>query len=162
MFAREAEMTPIVAKWMRAQGLLVKENVAIHHLVDLVGVELDPNMVARRLRRQKPWRPLHKRIVAVELKLRRIVESLHQAYNNLSGVDESYVAFPDDVAARILANHGRWAAYWDHGIGLLSVNEGCAVLIPALPNDRQRDWMVERQVEKFWRERRKLAKGGDR
>lgn len=159
MFVRERDMTPIVTAWMRDQGMLVRPEQILCGCgrPDLVGCELSAKMVQRRLRREKPWRPLHARIIAVELKLLRVVDALHQAYNNLMAVEESYAAFPADVAARIVARRERWAKYWGHGIGLLSVNENCTVVIAAGPNREMRESMVERQVEKFFRERRKLG-----
>jgi hypothetical protein len=40
------------------------------------------------------WAPLHQRIVAVELKLRRISEALSQGLSNRTFATESYVALP--------------------------------------------------------------------
>src|SRR6185503_18728144 len=47
-----------------------------------------------RLQRLNGWMPLHKRLMAVELKLHRVEEALHQATANLMFADESYVALP--------------------------------------------------------------------
>ena len=163
LFAREEEMRPIVAAWMAEQGLTVRGQTIIWHLCDMMGCEFDPAMVGRRVRREKPWQPLHKRIIAVELKLSRIVEALHQAYNNLCAVDESYVAFPAEVAARIVARPARWEKYWAHGIGVLGVNEKCEVAIPAGHNLDAVQAKDEKQVEKFWRDwrRSERAKGDE-
>ena len=42
--------------------------------------------------------PLHDRIVAVEMKLSGIADALDQALQNKAFAEESYVAFPTDVA----------------------------------------------------------------
>jgi len=157
-FSREEEMRPMVAAWMEARGLTVRGQTIIWHLCDMVGCEFDPEMVRRRLKRQRPWQPLAKRLVAVELKLSRIVEALHQAYNNLCAVHESYTAFPADVAARIAAKPERWAKYWAHGIGVLGVTaDGCEVVIAAKPTPPTLGH-ANGQAEKFWRDYRRKAK----
>ena len=159
-FGLERDMTPIVTAWMREQGLLVRPETILRSPCDLVGCALKDEMVARRLARRKDWRPLQDRIIAVELKLSRIIDALHQAYRNLSYVDESYAAFPADVAARIVARRERWAKYWHHGIGLLAVDSSCAALIEVGPNRERCERMVAHQVEKFFRERKRLAEEG--
>lgn len=156
-FTLEREMTPIVTAWLREQGLLVKHEVCTGYgACDLVGCALNPEAVQRRLQRRKDWKPLHSRLVAVELKMTRIVEGLHQAYSNLSDFGESYAAFPKARAERILARRERWDKYWKNGVGLIAVDSGCAVLIEAVPSTELIDWRVERHVEKFWRERKRL------
>ena len=160
-FSREIQMRPTVAAWLRDQGMLVKTEVNLcNAYCDLVGCALVPEMVERRERRRGEWKPLHSRLVAVELKLSRVADALHQAYNNLLAVDESYVAFPRDMAQHVAARRGRWSLwdrYWVHGIGLLAVDDGaCSVLIPVRPNAEADPRQLGRQVEKFWRERKAL------
>jgi hypothetical protein len=97
------------------------------------------------------WMPLHKRLVAVELKLTRIDDALHQAINNLGFADESYVALPTDVAARLL-NSKRKADFAEKGIGVLALeNARCTMILRA----RKRRPSPERttqtySVERFW------------
>ena len=86
-FGLERDMTPIVTAWMREQELLVRPETILRSPCDLVGCALKDEMVARRLARRKDWRPLQDRIIAVELKLSRIIDALHQAYRNLSYVN---------------------------------------------------------------------------
>ena len=156
MFAREREMTPIVTAWMREQGLLVRPERILWSLCDLVGCALNRERVERRRRHQKDWRPLHDRIIAVELKLSRIGEAFSQAEANRCWVEETWVAFPMDVARRVIASGHRWNVA-SGGIGVLGVEvAGCEVLMAARPTGAD-DEHIEHQVEKFFRERRKLG-----
>ena len=156
-FAFEKDMTPIVAAWMREQGLLVRPETMLWSLCDIVGCALNVDRLELRLGRRQGWRPLQDRIIAVELKLSRVTDVLHQAYNNLSWVDESYAAMPVGIARRVYGRKERWDKYWRHGIGLLAVDGGCSVLIPAGINATRMDGRVFLQVEKFFRERKRLA-----
>jgi hypothetical protein len=143
-------MTPIVVAWLQAQGLLVKREVLLWSYCDLIGCELDWDMVNRRENRRKGWRPLHRRIIAVELKLSKVAAVLRQARENRPHVDESYVAVPLDVVVSRVPKTD-----WN-GIGLIGVGqEGCQVLIPAQARHGV-SHLVDHQVEKFWRERYRL------
>lgn len=97
------------------------------------------------------WMPLHKRLVAVELKLSRVDDAFHQAINNLGFADESYVAMPAQVARR-LAKHKTHARFKSKGIGLLAVDPGgCEVILKALVCRARDDAVVqEHSVERFW------------
>jgi len=157
MFARECDMKPIVTRWLQDQGLLVRrtETYSPGGYPDLVGCTLDPVMVARRESRQKNWRPLHRRLLAVELKLTRIAQGLRQAESYRAFFGEALVAFPANVALRVPRREG---------IGVLAVGAtGCRVLIPSVPmvwGESPAAWRIEQQVEKFWRERKALAEAG--
>jgi len=151
-FVREKDMFPIVAEWLRAQGMLIRgETYTASGWADLAGCAFDPEKAARRERRQRGWRPLHTRLVAVELKLTRVAQALRQALAYRAFFPEVYVAFPAEVAESVRSS-GRFL----NGVGLLSVTPaGCRVLIEAgEPHEGLTDWNVERQVNKFWRERR--------
>ncbi len=110
-----------------------------------------------RLQRINGWMPLQDRLVAVELKLKRIEEAMRQALNNLGFADESYVGLPDEVARRVVSNVSRWSDFLDAGVGLLSVTQnGCKVLIPARRARSWTDTAIQFYcVEKFWRTRLK-------
>lgn len=99
------------------------------------------------------WYPMHKRIVAVELKLNRITECFEQAVANGLVATESYVAFPKDVADRIADNSRKYAKYLDKGIGLLTVTPNdCKILIGATPSFLSGLPVIQGQVsEKLWR-----------
>ncbi len=101
------------------------------------------------------WMPLQKRIIAVELKLARIKEAMSQASGNLDFADESFVAFPLDVAKRIVKNRHRWADCFDEGVGLIGVSpHRCSVLIPSIRLASEPDPALKfHAVEKFWRSR---------
>ncbi len=112
---------------------------------------------SRRLQKVNGWMPLQDRIVAVELKLSRIDEAMHQAANNLGFADESYVALPSDVARRVMSNASRWSEFFDLGIGLLSVAQSRSqVLRPAKKTGNWTDAAIQLYcVEKFWSNRPK-------
>lgn len=106
-----------------------------------------------RLQKVNGWMPLHDRLIAVELKLSRIKEAMHQAANNLGFAGESYVGLPTDVAQRVARNPSRWAGFFDTGVGLLGVSEhGCKVLVKSRSATRWTDFAIQLHcVEKFWR-----------
>jgi len=106
-----------------------------------------------RLQKRNGWMPLQDRLVAVELKLSRIAEAMHQAMNNLGFAEESYVGLPAEVAHRVAASPSRWSDFFDAGIGLLSVTrQGCRVLVQARKSEGWTDKAVQLYcVEKFWR-----------
>ena len=108
-----------------------------------------------RLQKLNGWMPLQDRLVAVELKLSRIDEAMHQALNNLGFAEESYVGLPAEVAKRVASNASRWAKFFDAGVGLLSVaRRRCEVLVPARDGRQLKDSAIQLYcVEKFWRTR---------
>lgn len=110
-----------------------------------------------RLQKVNGWFPLQDRFVAVELKLSRIEEAMHQARNNLGFACESYVGLPSEVADRVARRPSRWNRYFEAGVGLLSVQRRtCKVLVPAQPNRTSTDPAVQLYcAEKFWRTRLK-------
>ena len=97
------------------------------------------------------WMPLHKRLVAVELKLTRVDDALHQAINNLGFADESYVGLPADVANRLLRSK-RQANFLDRGIGVLAIAEDrCAVVLRPRKRVPARERSTQAySVERFW------------
>jgi len=110
-----------------------------------------------QVHRVNGWMPLHKRLVAVELKLARIEEAMRQALDNLGFATESYVGLPMDVAHRVAASPERWSRFFDAGVGLLSVaRHGCEAVVKARRSDCRTDQAVQLYcVEKFWRTRLK-------
>jgi hypothetical protein len=116
--------------------------------------QVDGKMCSRHDR----WMPLHKRLVAVELKLARADDALVQAVNNLGFADESYVALPADRARRLLTSKWR-STFTTRGIGLLAIGPGaCRVVLKAEPLCRQANSPIQHYcVERFWQLR---LKGG--
>jgi hypothetical protein len=108
-----------------------------------------------RLQKSNGWMPLQDRLVALELKLSRIEEVMHQAMNNLGFAEESYVGLPATLAQRVAANPSRWSAFFDAGIGLLSVSRHhCEVLVQPHKAVGWTDAAIQLYcVEKFWRTR---------
>jgi len=219
-FAYEREMVEPAARWLRAQGLMVKREFPTPWgICDLVGCSLNKNKVRTRLRlrQTKPirsqlrvhllslmpeqetgnsvgvddlyrafepyldkqrierevqrlvkdrfvhpagdetfyklngWMPLHKRLVAVELKLTRIDDALHQAINNLGFAEESYVALPTDVAKRVVRGKRR-ADFVERGIGVLAVSaDDCGMALRAQKQTRRNKNTTQAYaVERFW------------
>jgi len=68
------------------------------------------------------WFPLHKRIIAVELKLTRISEVISQAHSNLEFADESYVGLPYDNAKHLFASRNK-RQLTEKGIGIIGVHK---------------------------------------
>jgi hypothetical protein len=108
-----------------------------------------------RLQRLNGWMPLHKRLIAVELKLSRVEEAMRQARNNLTFADQSYVGLPKDLAVRVAQGRNRWSSFLDAGVGVLAVApRACAIVKPSrrrssepAPDPILRFYCAE----KFWR-----------
>jgi hypothetical protein len=98
------------------------------------------------------WAPLHDRIVALELKLRRVEEALFQAVSHLKFATESYVGLPEMVAVRVF--HGRGIQRFERaGVGLLAIGTTrCRVLLRSQGTALQPDPVLQMHcVERFWR-----------
>jgi hypothetical protein len=106
---------------------------------------------AQAYSRNDRWIPLHKRLVAVELKLARIDDAFAQAVNNLGFADESYVALPAERARRLARSEVR-AAFTRKGIGLLAVGAaGSRAVFKARPAPHPPGSVIQRYcVERFW------------
>lgn len=77
------------------------------------------------------WIPLHKKIVALELKLSRISDVFHQAVGNLGFAQESYIGIPMATGRRLMSS-SRLEAYKQKGIGILGIaRDKCTVLLRA-------------------------------
>lgn len=109
-----------------------------------------------RLQKVNGWMPIQKRLVAVELKLRRIRDVVDQATYNLEFADESYVALPSDVAASWRDRLKKWPGFEKEGLGLLAVDrDGCRELIRPKRIERPLTGLRVYAAEKFWRTRSK-------
>ncbi|MBN1359345.1 MAG: hypothetical protein JW993_02080 [Sedimentisphaerales bacterium] len=97
------------------------------------------------------WMPLHKRLVAVELKLARIDDALNQAINNLGLADESYVGLPVDRAERLIESKRRHD-FANKGVGILAVQRnGCKVVLrPRKQRPAGEKTVQAYSVERFW------------
>ena len=109
-----------------------------------------------QLQRFNGWMPLHKTIVAVELKLSRVDEAFHQARNHLQFADKSYVGFPISLAERIVTSPMR-RQFCKEGVGILAIGRRkCDVILPARYQRKNADPVAQMySVEKFWRTRAK-------
>jgi hypothetical protein len=96
--------------------------------------------------------PLHRRIIAVELKLSRVNAAISQALSHLAFTPESFVALPSDLAHRIRDDQRRHH-FERTGLGLLAVSpRGCEVLFSPNSDSRLVDPVLQVAfMEKFWR-----------
>jgi len=135
----------------RAFGGYLDEDRIGHELAKLVKDRFIETTESGAFYKVNGWMPLHKRLVAIELKLSRIDDAFHQAINNLGFADESYVALPSPIAKR-LARGRKESQFVSEGVGLLAVDrEGCEVLLKASKHRVRRDAIVqEHSVERFW------------
>jgi hypothetical protein len=105
-----------------------------------------------RLQKLNGWVPLHRRLVAVELKLKRVEEAMWQACTNLNFAEESYVALPHALAVQVNENSNRWKEFFDYGVGLLAVKTTSCSLIKKSQHTTIPDPILQFYcVEKFWR-----------
>jgi hypothetical protein len=101
------------------------------------------------------WMPLHKRLVALELKLSRINDALHQAISNLEFADESYVGIPVEIG-KSLINSRKKSEFVHEGIGIVGISQKrCKVLLNSNPTAKpHKNQIIQTHcVERFWRTR---------
>jgi len=98
------------------------------------------------------WAPLHKRLIAVELKLSRITEVLHQAIGHLEFADESYAGLPMPTAKRLVASR-RKMEFIQAGVGVLGVESGkCRIVLKSGVPKKDLESVIQAHcVERFWR-----------
>lgn len=96
------------------------------------------------------WAPLHRRIVALELKLSRIEEVIAQARAHAAFATESLIGLPEDKAERLAASD-RAKEVRDAGLGLLAVNKDNATLLISPASAATPDPVMQMHcVEQFW------------
>ena len=100
------------------------------------------------------WVPLHRRAVALELKLSRVQDALAQAASHQAFADESYVGLPLGLAERTAASP-RAAAFQSEGVGILSVGKDhCDVVLRPGTRRHPIDPILQMHcIERFWRTR---------
>ncbi len=122
-----------------------------HELDYLKRLKFVRSIGTRRFQKLNGWAPLHNRIVAVELKLRRVTEAIAQASMNCAIATESYVALPFDLAYRA-AKGLRGGQFKQAGVGLVAVSRGeCVCLIPSTNSAADQNEVLQSYcVERFW------------
>lgn len=132
-------------------GFITEEELTRHlqHLIRSRFVTVTQN---GHLQRRDGWVPLHKKIVAVELKLSRVEDALDQASSHLVFATHAYVAFPEELALRVVRGQRR-AEFEAAGIGIIGVlHRGARVLLPSRSEtQRQTRTLQMHCVERFWR-----------
>lgn len=99
MFKAEADLSPVVAEWLRTRGLEVCAEVpGLYNSIDLVGVDFDAPLV-----------------VAVELKLGFTAKLFQQARHGLYIAHEAWAAAPSLITTRVRVEAERT------GVGILQV-----------------------------------------
>ena len=97
------------------------------------------------------WAPLHRQIIAIELKLDRVEQAIGQAHSNLVFATASFVGLPRELAERVARDH-RSSGLAAGGVGLLSVtNRGASILIqPGKNSETFQDLALQTHcVERF-------------
>jgi hypothetical protein len=136
------------------------ENFAGYLDRERIEIELDRLLRDRFIEQPSPgayfkrngWTPLHKRLIAIELKLSRIDDALHQAINNLGFADESYVGLPERTARGLLVQNRR-ADFTIRRIGIIGVGlRTCTVVLRSARRQPDRESATPRDycVERFW------------
>ncbi len=97
------------------------------------------------------WKPLQRRLIAIELKLSRIEEVYFQASNNRVFADDSYVGLPLERAVR-LSEGPRVRQFQESGIGILGLTpQECRVVLEPGQTDKIDNVVQMHVVEQFWR-----------
>jgi hypothetical protein len=98
------------------------------------------------------WMPLQKKIVALELKLSRVQDALHQAIANLEFSNESYVGLPMEIARRLVKSITA-SSFAENGIGIVGLNrENYKVFRSPTCCKKRTDPVFQSYcVERFWR-----------
>lgn len=160
-FATEAEMRPIVARWLIDHGYLVKREFWMDQPIgpiDLLAAKIGRTKDAMRATYKRVL-TFERELVAVELKLDNIREVLLQAARRMYVVEASYVALPLPRAHHLMDQREKWAQFLDLGVGVLGVTptgveelEG-SYLPENMEPDRKRQ---ERMIWTLWNWFRKV------
>jgi len=104
------------------------------------------------LQRLNGWMPLRRRIVALELKIDRVGDALHQATNNFGFADESYVGLPMRIAERLVGSQSA-KKFRRARVGILGVGRRhCKVLLDSGSWNSARNPVLEMCfTDRFWR-----------
>ena len=131
--------------------------------------EIDALLRARHIRkvrrdtytRNTAWFPVHKALIAVELKLARPSEALRQAVQCLTFADKVFVALPKPLAQAVA--YTRRDEFLDAGVGVLAVTrQRTEAVLVACPGRRrvQLDRVAQfHAVERIWRTYVQAASG---
>jgi len=104
------------------------------------------------LQRRNGWVPLRQRLVAVELKIDRVSDALHQATNNFWFADESYVGLPMRIAERLVGSQSA-KEFRRARVGILGVGRRhCRLLLDSGSWNSARNPVLEMCfTDRFWR-----------
>jgi len=126
---------------------------------DKLAIELDRLVAARHATKTKSgkflkvngWAPLHKQLIAVELKLSRISEAIAQANSNRNFATQSYVAMPLPVAERAVSGATRELLI-SSNVGMIGVSpDSCTILMESQCSAALSPLYETHAVEQFWK-----------
>lgn len=136
--------------FQRLGGFTSRSEIA-HEMDQLVAKNFVEVTRAGSYLKRNAWEPLHKRIVALELKLDRITDALNQAIAHLEFADESYVGLPAHLAQRLALGKKR-QQFISAGIGVLAVGRNeCRAVLPASRQSHGNPALRTYFAERFWR-----------
>jgi len=102
------------------------------------------------IQKRNGWFPLHKRLIAIELKLTRVEESMWQALRHLAYADESYIALPLPLARKVCRSL-RGQELRATGLGLLGVSKNQTRVLIRSTGTTDKDPVLQAHcVERFW------------
>ncbi len=153
-FKLEKELTPFFVAWLEERGFDVVPEYGVPGsggICDLVGFRFA----------ERVGRPIPRLIefVAIELKLKRLMEVYEQARSNLYGVDRSWIGIPVGVYERGRPETRRLLL--DSGVGILEISDDGAIseLLTARPQHQKindGDWRNYWRLVRRHRNRKKL------
>lgn len=99
------------------------------------------------------WKPLHREVIAIELKLTKVHEVIAQAIMNRSFATQSFLALPEDVVSRMSRTASEKCT--EAGIGVIAVSQtGCSIAKEARETSSDEGLQIH-LVDRFWSEARK-------
>lgn len=138
------ELARYFAEWMGASA--IRENAA--WLVRKGFLEES----GRGFQRVNHYAPLEDRILAVEIKLRRVRDALHQALQRRSFATETVIALPKERALALLESSSGHEVR-ERGVGVLAVEAaGCDLILQPtqVPGEAVHPVLRALCVERFW------------
>ena len=104
------------------------------------------------LQKVNGWMPLRRRLVALELKINRVSDALHQAANNLGFADESYVGLPKRIAERLVRSRSA-NEFRRLGVGIVGVGRHrCSLLLDSRSRSSAQSPVLQTYfTDRFWR-----------
>ncbi len=148
-FGSDASLTPI--QLQKKMGMRERVEDIEHALDSLKADGFAINLSRKNYQRINGWFPLQKKIVAVELKMHRVLFAHFQANLHWMFANQSFVALPRIRADRLLESDKR-KLFEDTGVGVLAVTkDNCSAVLKSRPRNNSPDRVMQAHVvERFW------------